>query len=301
MLTMEVAARVALGLHCLPPGGVLDMAQEDARRRALARAASALARLELLGLRCGVFGSALRPGDFLAGSDVDLVAWRDDGLPIDPEISRAARSCCHEALGAESFDLVMLPCANPRFQERLLGGWTRGREAVERASRGEPLGEALFFGPADVAFIDADRLDIASHAAERMGARARALPSQGPLTEPEALSIVAGAQTVARVAEKCAKDILREICPGMRELGAGGPFYPLLAYPCEALGAKSLATELSVALYLACLARGDAPNEPTVAWARETAAVCELFVRALRESLEPGLAAMALLPSREIA
>ena len=303
MLTMEQAAAIALA----EPAGMAwltlsrERQQEQARRDALALAAKALRALQDLGLRCGVFGSALRPGDFLAGSDVDVVAWREDLSPLDPAQALAARSACHEAFGGACFDLVLLPCANEAFGQRLLAGWSRGLGAVERASLGLPMGEPLFFGPADVAFIDADRLDIAARAAARMRERARLLRPTEPLGDADLLTMVAGAQTVARVAEKCAKDALRELCPAIRHSRAQGPFYPLLAYPCEALGGQSLASEASVALFLACLSRADPREKADAAWALDTAAICGLFSRAMREALEPALERMARLPAREIA
>jgi hypothetical protein len=263
----------------------------------LARAALALSSIEELGLHCGVFGSALRPGDFFHQSDVDLAAWTEELAPIDSGRALAARLACHHAFGAQHFDLVLLPCANEPFARRIVTKWARGRSEVERASRGKPLASPVVFGPEDVAFIDSDRLDIASRAAARMSKNASDMTS---MDNPQrtALSLCASLQTIVRVADKCAKDALREFAQIRPSFGDSRPLYPLLAYPSSALGGIRMANEASLALYFECVEMLSPPDAIDRAWCLRMALAADAFCTAMRTAFMPALAAMGDNPPR---
>lgn len=273
-----------------------DPRHEDNRRRVLGYAAQALAKLEQLGLCCGVFGSALRPGDFFYSSDVDIAAWLPGASePIPRDLSLSARFACHECLFGSAFDLVLLPCSNEPFGERILNGWTRGRADVELASQGLPMSSPVDFGPMDVAFIDQDRLRIALAAAERV---AKAASGAEPESERSALSICSSIQTIVRVAEKCAKDALRELAKISPPTGVVRPLYPLLAYPSSSLGGVALASEQALALYFECRRHCSPPPNPSARWAGEAALLATLFARQLHDDFAPGLEAMRMLDPR---
>lgn len=313
MLTMEDAAaaifspkpipaalhpfisRAAAGESSLLP----DPKNEGNRLRLLGYAAKALGRMEDLGLSCGVFGSALRPGDFFYNSDIDLAAWLPGQEPISRDLALMARFACHDCLFGSPFDLVLLPCANQAFGERILNGWSRGRSDVELASMGRPMSKPLIFGPQDVAFIDHDRLQIALAAAERV-AKAATESGSNP-SQRAVLSICSSIQTIVRVAEKCAKDALREFAKIKPPMGTVRPLYPLLAYPSASLGGVALASEQAVALYFECGRRATPPTAPSAEWARETALLAMLFSRQLHDDFQPGLEAMRQLDSRALA
>lgn len=295
MLSLEQAAETVFSPS---PWTSQTCPNESDRRLALSKAAAALDAMESMGLSCGVFGSALRPGDFFHNSDVDMVAWLPNLASIGSDLALSARIECHRSMGAFPFDLVLLPCANEAFGQRIMLDWARGVAEVKRASRGESLSVELAFGPKDVAFIDADRLAIAKRAARRM-----ALAAQDPElggVERATLSLCASMQTVVRVAEKCAKDILRQfahIRPARRE---PRPLYPILAYPCDALGGLTLASEASLSLYFECCSFLEPPapsllSTPALvrSWASHMALTSTLFASSMSSDFEPALAFMA--------
>lgn len=292
-LTLERACHAVFG-------PALDNAwrpHELERRSALARAAIVLSHLERLGLVCGVFGSALRPGDFFHHSDVDLAAWLPGLPPVGDDLAMAARMECHRAMQGLAFDLVLLPCANEAFGLRILHGWARGLDDVARASRGEPMLDPLSFGPADVAFIDRDRLDIARRAAQRMSAAA-ANPDADPARL--ALSLCSSMQTILRIAEKCSKDVLRQFASLRPPRGDARPLYPILAYPCEALGGRLLASQTSVRLYFECRSMAEPPGTGSQSasqpgWALRMALMANLFSASMRSDFDPALDAMDLM------
>ena len=290
MMTMTQAAEALFGpLGALPPGS------ERARLSALERAVGALELLRSLGLECGVFGSALRPGDFFHNSDVDLAAWLPSRSALPHDLALRARIECHRAMDGLAFDLVLLPSSNAAFEERIVVLWCRGPDDAARASRGLTMERPLSFGPADVAFIDRDRLAIAERAAARMAA---AVGEPGPRAE---LSLCASMQTVVRVAEKCAKDVLREFCGSRPAPGATLPLYPLLAYPCEALGGIALASEASMALYFDCQEMLEPPpGGADSAWRERAATLSALFAASMRSDFAPALRAMSAMPAREL-
>jgi hypothetical protein len=297
MLTLEQASKAVFPA---PAPSAWHHHNETDRIHALVRASTALAHMELLGLECGVFGSALRPGDFFHNSDVDMVAWLPQLEPIGHELALGARIECHRAMGELPFDLVLLPCSNEAFGQRIISKWARRREDVERSSRGEALRCPLNFGPQDVAFIDKDRLDIASRAAQRMASAA----SECSVTERSVLSLCASMQTIARVAEKCAKDVLREFAHIQPQRHDPRPLYPLLAFPCQALGGYSMASAASIDLYFECCALLDPPCPTAIsdpkklhAWASRMALVATLFCSSMRADFEPALAQMTCMPS----
>ena len=298
MLTMEKAAQSIFSAessdffsHCL------DI-NESGRRRALACAAQALQELELLGLSCGVFGSSLRPGDFFHHSDVDMVAWNPDFSPIHPDLALRARFICHHCMGNLPFDLVLLPCANKAFESRILNHWVRGSDDVFKASIGEPLSKPLHFGPQDVAFIDRDRIAIAIRAAERMALTYSAAlnsyeVSRDNLIENRlVLSLSASMQTIVRIAEKCAKDVLREFAHIKPSCANQTPLYPLLAYPCDALGGHTLASFSSLHLYFHCVELLNPPTRPTLAWVQLMASVAMIFTQSIQKDFEPAFILM---------
>lgn len=294
MLTMESAALAVFG----PAPPTWLGCNEGDRLAALRAAADALESLELLGLRCGVFGSSLRPGDFFHHSDIDIAAWLPGREPIGSDLALRARLECHRALGSWAFDLVLLPCANAAFEERIVHGWSRSRDEVLRASAGAPMLDPIRFGPADVAFIDSDRLDIATRAGARMAKTAA--ESTGPRA---ALSLCASMQTIVRVAEKCAKDVLREFASTRPARGVPLPLYPILAYPCERLGGSALASPSSLALYFECCSLLEPPEAAGLAheeaWRSRCALLAQLFCASMRTDFAPALAAMARMePTR---
>lgn len=309
MLTMEEAAaaifspaRIVQALGFIPPpplGQSPPHSEHEAKRLlSLGHASQALARMENLGLSCGVFGSALRPGDFFYNSDIDLAAWLPGGEdPIPRDLALAARFACHECLLGAPFDLVLLPCANQAFGERILNGWSRGRADVDLASKGLPMSEPIEFGPLDVAFIDHDRLQIALAAAGRVAKAAAEFQSASP-SERHALSISSSLQSIVRIAEKCAKDALREFAKIKPSIGVARPLYPLLAYPSASLGGVALASEQAVSLYFECRRCSTPPAAPSAEWAREAALLATLFARQLHDDFQPGLEAMRQLDPR---
>lgn len=292
MLSLEEAALAVFGTPSSERG------DEAGRLSALASACHAMEAIENLGLRCAVFGSALRPGDFFHHSDVDLAAWMPDLSPVGAGAALAARLACHDALRLCSFDLVLLPCSNVAFGDRILNQWGRERAEVARASRGEPMERPLSFGPSDVAFIDSDRLEIASRAARRM-----AVTASEDLGPRGTLSLCASMQTIVRVADKCAKDILREFANARPGRGEASPLYPILAYPCQALGGQPLAGDSSLALYFECCSMLEPPeedsSEASAAWRDRMALLGGLFAASMTIDFGPALRVMATLGPRE--
>lgn len=297
MLSLEQAAAAVFPA----PSSCWACPNESDRLAALSRAAIALGAMEAHGLSCGVFGSALRPGDFFHNSDVDLVAWLPNQEAIGGDLALNARIECHRSMGGLPFDLVLLPCSNETFGQRIRLGWSRQRAEVERASRGAPLLVPLDFGPADIAFIDADRLAIAERAARRMAMAARAADSVAG--DRAALSLCSSMQTVVRVAEKCSKDMLRHFARIRPERHDPRPLYPILAYPCDALGGLALASAASLDLYFECRSLLDPPlpaflRAPALvrSWASRMALVSTLFSSSMRADFAPALSLMAATP-----
>jgi predicted nucleotidyltransferase len=299
-LSLETAAATLFGLPDAPETLKGFARNEIARKSALSRAAQAMAMVEQTGLNCGVFGSALRPGDFFHQSDVDLAVWSRDMEPIDSGRALSARLACHHAFGEQRFDLVLLPCANAAFEARIVSKWARGRSDVERAAQGLPLNEPIAFGPEDVAFIDADRLDIASRAAVRMAKTAED-PEALEWPQRTALSLCASLQTIVRVAEKCAKDALREFAKIKPPYGDARPLYPLLAYPSTSLGGLRMANEASLAFYFECVDMLSPPESIDRLWCRRMALSGEVFCQTMRAAFAPALVAMAASHGLEIA
>lgn len=288
-MTMTQAAETIFG-----SASTSSFGSESARLAALRRAVDALDRLHGLGLECGVFGSALRPGDFFYNSDVDLAAWLPGRAPLPHDLALRARIECHRAMQGLAFDLVLLPSSNAAFEQRIVYAWSRGPEETARASRDEPMHRPLVFGPADVAFIDKDRLAIAKRAAARMVVAAAAEPG----TRSE-LALCASMQTVVRVSEKCAKDVLREFCDSRPAPGTNLPLYPLLAYPCEALGGIALASEASLALYYDCQEMLEPPPPGGCpSWRSRAATLATLFAASMHADFVPAMSAMELMPPR---
>ena len=304
MLTMEIAAKSVFPVS----GGLFfesDAEHERQRKWALACAAQALTEMEELGLRCGVFGSALRPGDFFHNSDVDMAAWLPCFIPLDAETALRARVACHRCMGDFAFDLVCLPAANEAFADRIVRHWCRRSSEVAKAAQGLELSVPLSFGPKDVAFIDRDRLAIAARAASRMAhahseySKEQHADSADILPDRIVLSLCASMQTVVRVAEKCAKDVLREFARIKPPRDTQRPLYPLLCYPCEALNGARMASEASLELYFECSELLEPPASPNSSWAKRMAALAMLFSESMSMDFEPALQAMSLLPAPE--
>lgn len=290
MLTLEKASSTLFGEF---DSSLRNNSNESARQYALFKAIPAMEDIELLGLNCGIFGSSMRPGDFFNNSDVDFAIWNDDLNLIDSEQAMRARMACHFAMGDTPFDLVCLPSANHAFGQRILKSWARGKSEVLRAAQGEALERPIAFGPSDVAFIDADRIAIAQRASGRIAERALGDHWSGN-PDRVLLSLCASMQTIVRVAEKCAKDALREFAKINPSRQANKPLYPLLAYPCEALGGLSLASPESVRLYFECCDFLDMKTDPPLIKDRASrmALSAMLFTAALSADFEPALEAM---------
>jgi predicted nucleotidyltransferase len=292
-LTLEVAARCVLGDSESKESKRAFDYNEAARKRALTKTLVALDLIEKMGLSCGVFGSALRAGDYFHQSDVDIAVWNVGLAPIDASRALEARIACHQALGEQPFDLVLLPCTNEAFGQRIVSQWVRSRVEVERECAGLPMMEPVKFGPKDVAFIDADRLDIATRAAERMVRCAESL-TEDPHWDRIKLSLCASMQTVVRVAEKCAKDVLREFAKIRPPAGDARPLYPLLVYPAQCLGGVRLANEASLAFYFECSEMLTPPECVDQAWAYRMALAAQKFSTLMRENFEPVLKAILI-------
>lgn len=290
MLTLEKASSTLFGGL---DSNLRNNSNESARQYALLKAAPAMEDIELLGLNCGIFGSSMRPGDFFNNSDVDFAIWNDDLSLIDSEQAMRARMACHFAMGDTPFDLVCLPSANHAFGQRILNSWARGKSEVMRSAKGESLERPIVFGPSDVAFIDADRIAIAQRASGRIAERAH---GDHWTANPERalLSLCASMQTIVRVAEKCAKDALREFAKINPTRHAKKPLYPLLAYPCETLGGLSLASPESVRLYFECCDFLDLNSAHllTQDLASRMSLSSMLFTASLSTDFEPALEAM---------
>jgi hypothetical protein len=290
MLTLEKVASTLFGAF---DSSIHDDVNESARKYALFKAVPAMAEIELLGLKCGIFGSAMRPGDFFNNSDVDFAIWNDDLSLIGSEQVMRARMACHFAMGQTPFDLVCLPSSNHAFTQRILHSWARDKSEALRSAQGDPLDKPILFGPSDVAFIDADRIAIAQRASTRI-----ALHAQGNqwTSNPgrSILSLCASMQTIVRVAEKCAKDALREFAKIRPSRCDNKPLYPLLAYPCEALGGLTFARPESVSLYFECCDLLDMKTDQPLTQDRVTRMVLTsmLFTAALSCDFEPALHAM---------
>ena len=206
---------------------------EECRKQALRRSLQVLSSLEERGYVCGVFGSALRPGDFFGTSDVDFSIAKDTRQPFSADERRACRTLIKNILLDQAFDTVFLPIENsPAFSERIADRWNADRSFLTIAlSTDTACALRAPFTIDDVAFICSERLEIASNFL--------AMALQRPLEKNQPVAYFmharACAESLSRILTKVAKDILRHWNGHYTANWAFDLFYLLALPPTAAL------------------------------------------------------------------
>lgn len=213
---------------------------EVARLRAVSSAVKAMRELEQLGFKVGLFGSAQRPGDFFGGSDIDLAAYiprsSTDDTPITLSVNhqREAKLLCGEILQEVPFDLVFLPSEmNPAFSNRIKDKWMVDAAFIESrwGKTDNFLRNAFTFE--DILFIDQDRIQLALNASERLWGHTQSY-EKGEMTDIMLLSAARSvSEAICRIADKCAKDVLRHFLSLASSPDQKPALLPLLRLPAD--------------------------------------------------------------------